>query len=117
MNITGSSVQDSQNESIGALNGDAKTVEDGLQALWAVARKAGEELQRLRRENEDLSGQVRAREAEITEIRKQVHAQQELLRKLQEQQQNAEASVALNGDRQMLYARVKALLAKIDAYL
>jgi predicted nucleic acid-binding Zn-ribbon protein len=113
MNITGSSVQDSGS----ALNGDAKTVEDGLQALWTVARKAGEELQRLRMENQELLDRVGAREAEIAEIRKEVKAQQELLRKIQEQQQKAEANVSLNGDRQMLYARVKELLARIDSYL
>jgi predicted nucleic acid-binding Zn-ribbon protein len=112
MNITGSSVQDSHNESI---NGAA--VEDGLQALWAVARKAGEELQRLRTENQELSEQLRAREGELVRMRKDLQQQQELLRKVQEQQQKAEAAVALNGDRQMLTARVKELLAKIDSYL
>lgn len=110
-------MQDSQSESIGALNGDAKSVEEGLQALWTVVRKAGEELHRLRQENLDLHGQLHSREAEITDIRKEVHAQQELLRKIQEQQQKAEANVSLNGDRQMLTARVKELLAKLDAYL
>jgi len=117
MNNTGSGVQDSQSESIGALNGDAKSVEEGLQALWTVVRKAGEELHRLRQENHDLLAQLGSREEEIAGIRKEVHAQQELLRKIQEQQRLAEANVSLNGDKQLLTARVKELLAKLDAYL
>lgn len=101
------------------LKGDAKAVEEGLRTLWAVVRKAADEVHRLRQESGELKSRIQDLEAELFSARRDIQAKQDHLRRLEEQQEKAEAarSISFNGDRQVLSARLKELLAKIDSYL
>ncbi|MDH3251152.1 MAG: hypothetical protein OEM41_00085 [Ignavibacteria bacterium] len=112
-------MENGQVEATDLLKGDAKAVEEGLRALWGVVRQAADELQRLRQESRDLRTQIQDLEADLSAARNDLHLKQEHFQRLQEQQQKDEAarSISFNGDRQVLSARLKELLAKIDSYL
>ena len=101
------------------LKGDAKAVEEGLRALWAVVRRAADEVQRLRDEGRELRSRILELEAELSSAQRDLVAKEEHLRRMEDQQEKAEAarSISFNGDRQLLSAKVKELLAKIDSYL
>jgi chromosome segregation ATPase len=101
------------------LKGDAKAVEEGLRALWGVVRKAADELQRLRTEGHELRSRILELESELSSAQRELQEKEEHLRRMEDQQEKAEAarSISFNGDRQLLSARVKELLAKIDSYL
>jgi chromosome segregation ATPase len=101
------------------LKGDARAVEEGLRVLWAVVRKAADELHRLRQESRELKSRIQDLEVELSSAREDLQTKQDHLQRLEEQHERAEAarSVSFNGDRQVLSAKVKELLAKIDSYL
>jgi len=112
-------VDHGQVEAKDLLKGDAKAVEEGLGALWAVVRRAADELQRLRDEGRELRSRILELEAELSSAQRDLMTKEEHLRRMEDQQEKVEAarSISFNGDRQLLSAKVKELLAKIDSYL
>ena len=101
------------------LQGDARSLENSLKALWDRVRKASEVIAQLREDKRVLTSRVAELESQVR------HVQAELARKTQAEaagdSQGAGArrgSGALdNGEREALAGRLKDLLAKLDSYL
>ena len=95
-------------------------IETSLKELWEKAKQAGELITRLREEKLALLSENEDLERNIAKLRS------ELLAKDQQAQQLAAAhtvresqstTVVSNGEREQLTAKVRELLARIDAYL
>jgi predicted RNase H-like nuclease (RuvC/YqgF family) len=93
--------------------GDAKSIETGLKSLWESVRRAADTIARLREEKRDLQTAVERMEKELLQLR-QAAAQ---LRRQSAEQGAAGGTVGPAGERDQLAARVKELIAKLDAYL
>jgi predicted nuclease with TOPRIM domain len=106
-------VEHDQIETNNLVQSNSKGVESGLQALWESARRAGEELNRLRQERGILHTRLVQLEKEVSDLRQE-------LRRVREEQAKVEDTkrgIHFNGDRQVLSAKVKELLTRIDSYL
>jgi len=113
-------VEQNQIEMSSLVQPNAKGVEEGLQALWETARRATEEIARLRREKGILESRLEQLEGKVLEMRQELAKKDEVLRRMNEQQAKLEemqGGIHVNGDQHVLSAKVKELLAKIDAYL
>jgi len=86
--------------------GEVKPVDGSVRALWETARRAAEMIAGLRQERQALQAHVARLERELQQARKQAL----------EQTKEGGASVA-GGDRDLLAAKIKELIAKLDAYL
>jgi len=92
---------------------DVKSVEGSVRALWESARRAAEMIAGLRQERQALQAHVARLEREL----QQAKAEAVLLRKqASEQTKEGGASIA-GGDRDLLAAKIRDLIAKLDAYL
>lgn len=93
-------------------------VEESVKALWERAKQAGELIARLREEKQAMQTENASLQQQVAQLRKELAAKDQ-------QVQQAAATVAgsmnaaklSNGDREQLTAKVKELLARIDAYL
>ena len=93
--------------------GDVKSVEGNFKALWESARRAAETIVGLRQERQALQAHVARLEREIQQIR----AESAQLRK-QAAEHSQEGGINLaGGERDILAAKVRELIAKLDAYL
>ena len=90
--------------------GEAKPVETGLKTLWESVRRAVDTITRLREEKKELQITMERMEKELLQLR-QAAAQ------LRRQTADQAVSLGAGGERDQLAARVKELIAKLDAYL
>jgi len=99
-----------------AAAGDIRSVESGIKALWDRVKRASETITQLRNEKRLLQSRVEQLEEEMIQIRAE-------LSKVEQGGKGSGRSVDMkgalfaNGEREIMMARVKALLAKLDAYL
>jgi predicted nucleic acid-binding Zn-ribbon protein len=93
--------------------GDSKSVETGLKSLWESVRRAAETIARLRDEKRELLMMVERMEKELLQLRQAV-AQ---FRRQEAEGASAAGVAGTAGERDQLAARVKELIAKLDAYL
>jgi predicted nucleic acid-binding Zn-ribbon protein len=88
--------------------GTEKSVETGLKSLWESVRRAADAVARLREEKRELQLRLERMEKEILQLRQAV----------QQRRQGVDLGPAgPGGERDQLAARVKELIAKLDAYL
>ena len=100
-----------------ALFGADKAVEAGLKSLWERVKRAGELINQLRDERSALLARVGTLESEVLRLRQELQKKEDAIkngRGAMEAHQNVMFS---NGDREALTARVRELLAKLEAYL
>jgi hypothetical protein len=98
---------------------DLRTVENGLKVLWDRVKHASEALSILREEKSVLQAKSEQLESELTLLKSELARKEELVRTLTAAQRDSAAQSALvsNGEREVLAARVKELLAKLNSYL
>lgn len=99
------------------LQSDTKAIDAWLKSLWDRAKKAAELIARLREEKKDLQARVSSLESELLQVRNELAKNEELIRSLSTDRDDAGRSGVLNGEQDQLGARVKVLLAKLDEYL
>ena len=90
-------------------------IEESVKALWEKAKQAGELISRLRDEKQALQTQNASLQMEVTKLRSELSAREHQLQKQLASEKSA-ANIS-NGEREELTAKVKELLARIDAYL
>jgi predicted nucleic acid-binding Zn-ribbon protein len=90
-------------------------IETQIQSLWEKAKHAGELIARLREEKLALQNRNDALEQELAKLRAELAARDARLASAAREAKSAE--IFSNGEREELSAKVKQLLAKIDAYL
>ena len=90
-----------------------------MQALWDRVRQAAETIARLRDQNRALQGRVGEQERQLQHLGQEFRDVQEQLKTQPRQTPSPPiaASPFDNGERDALVARVKEVLAKLDAYL
>jgi len=93
--------------------GDVKSVEVSVRALWESARRAAELIAGLRQERQALQAHVARLERELQQLKAETL---QLRKQASEQTKEGGASLA-GGDRDLLAAKVRELIAKLDAYL
>jgi chromosome segregation ATPase len=93
--------------------GDVKSVDGNFKALWESARRAAEMIAGLRQERQALRTHVARLERELQQIRAE---SAQLRKQTAEHAQEGGMSIA-GGERDQLAAKVKELIAKLDAYL
>ena len=98
---------------------EERNLESALKSLWDRARKAGEAIASLREENALLRSRLSEVEAELIALRAELGRKDATINELRTAQAEAEQQAVLvtNGDRDAVVARVKLLLAKLEAYL
>jgi hypothetical protein len=99
---------------------DTAGIEGMLKSLWEKARHASELIGRLREERERLQLKAQGLENELAVTRQEMIKKDDIIKKLREDKANQEmnrSALLSNGEREALTARVRDLLAKIDAYL
>lgn len=104
-------------ETTSAPLGDTKAVETWLKALWDRARKAAELIAHLREEKAALQQRVASLEEELSRTKESLLRAESTMKDLAQRNEATESGQFLNGEREELSARVKALLAKLDEYL
>lgn len=90
-------------------------IEAQFQTLWEKVKLTGELISRLREEKRSLQDHNEALEQEIAKLRAELAARDARLASAVRDVKSAE--IFSNGEREELSAKVKQLLAKIDAYL
>ena len=93
--------------------GDVRSLESNLKALWESARRAAEIIASLRQERQALLARVAGLEREIQQARAEAA---QARRQAAEHAQEGSVNFA-GGERDLLAARVRELIAKLDAYL
>jgi predicted RNase H-like nuclease (RuvC/YqgF family) len=95
------------------LPGEVRSIEAGVKALWESVRKAAETVSRLRDRNRELQGVVERLEKELHAARSEATAA-----KRQTAEPGPAAGASIGGaERDVLAAKVKDLIARLDAYL
>lgn len=95
-------------------------IEESIKALWEKAKQAGELILRLREEKQALQTQIESLHQEVAKLRMELTAKDQQVQKLITAQASNETKSTANisnGEREQLTAKVKELLARIDAYL
>jgi len=90
-----------------------KSLESSVRSLWEAARRAAEIIARLREEKRDLQSQLSKLEKEIMLLRQENGH----LKKAGADRSANGGSIATQAERDRLAARVRELIAKLDAYL
>ena len=93
--------------------GDARPVEGLIKGLWESARRASEMIAGLRLERQALQAHVARLERELQQIRTE---SAQLKKQAADHAQDGGLSFA-GGERDLLAAKVKDLIARLDAYL
>ena len=91
-------------------------IEDSVKALWEKAKRAGETIVRLREEKQSLTSEVHLLRQEIGKLKSELAAKNHQLQKMSASEEKSTVGMS-NGEREQLTAKVKELLARIDAYL
>ncbi len=93
-------------------------IEESLKILWEKVRRAGDVISQLREERQALQAQTTLLQQEVAKLRNELASkEQQLQRAAAGTQEMKAAAIISNGERQQLAAKVKELLARIDAYL
>jgi len=98
---------------------DLRSVENSLRGLWDRVRQAGELISSLKEERGALQSQLQELEARVQHLTREVQQRDEALRFQAAEKRASEANgiMVANGEREAMAARLKDLLARIDAYL
>ena len=99
---------------------DVEAVEAALRGLWDRTRKAGELIAELRGENASLRARAEGLQKDLEGLKHEIARKDEAVSRLQAQRAGEEAqrgAVLANGERDALAARVKDLIARLEAYL
>ena len=99
---------------------DVEAVEAALRGLWDRTRKAGELIAELRGENASLRARAEGLQKDLEGLKHEIARRDEAVARLQAQRAGEEAqrgAVLANGERDALAARVKDLIARLEAYL
>ena len=99
---------------------ELRTVEAGLKALWDRARRTSEAIHGLRREKHELEAKVEELELETQRLRHEMAKKEQTLRSIGASGDEAALKKAVlfaNGEREAYAAKIKVLLAKLEAYL
>lgn len=99
------------------LQGDTKAIDVWLKGLWDRAKKAAEVIARLREEKAELQARVNSLEEELSRLRSDLGKSEEMLRTVASDQNGTDETFLSNGEREQLSAKVKDLLAKLEAYI
>jgi len=93
-------------------------IEESLKVLWEKVRRTGEIIAQLREEKQALHSQVALLQQEVAKLRNELAVKEQQLQRASAHAQDMSTSaIVSNGEREQLAAKVKELLAKIDAYL
>lgn len=93
-------------------------IEESLKVLWEKVRRAGDLISQLREEKQALQAQVTLLQQEVAKLRAELATKEQLLQRATAGAQEMKAAALIsNGERAQLAAKVKELLARIDAYL
>ncbi len=114
------SVEQQQPEAVPGFPAELKAVESSLKALWDRARRTSEVIHGLREEKQELQAKVEQLENELRRLQQEMTKQEQTLRAVGATGDEAslrKAVVIGNGERDALAARIKFLLAKLEAYL
>ena len=93
--------------------GEGRSVEGNFKALWESARRAADVIVGLRQERQALKAHVARLERELQQVR----AESAQFRKQTAEQIEEGGMGFAGGERDLLAAKVKELIAKLDAYL
>ncbi|HEX7571461.1 MAG TPA: hypothetical protein VF514_00095 [Bacteroidota bacterium] len=93
--------------------GDVRSVEGNFKALWESARRAADVIAGLRQECQALQAHVARLERELL----QVKTESAQFRKQTAEHVQEEGMSFAGGERDLLAAKVRELIAKLDAYL
>lgn len=99
------------------LQSDTKAIDVWLKGLWDRAKKAAEVISRLREEKAELQARVNTLEEELSRLKSDLDRSEEQLRSVSSDQHGTDQTFLSNGEREQLSAKVKDLLAKLDAYI
>jgi len=100
--------------------GDVRALESNLKALWERARRAAELITELRGEKRVLHQRVEELETELIQVRQDLARKEQLIKRMTAEAGEAapaKGSVLSNGERDATVAKIKDLLAKLEAYL
>ena len=112
-------VHDSADVSV-APPAEANNIELALKTLWDKVRRAAEAIARLRVENSQLQSTVARMQQEMLQLKEDLSVREQEVRRLSAEKveiQSARSSAFPDGEREVLNARVKELLGKIESYL
>jgi predicted nucleic acid-binding Zn-ribbon protein len=90
-------------------------IESQIQTLWEKAKQAGDLIARLREEKQSLHDQNETLLQDVARLRAELNAKEQRLASAAHDAESA--AIFSNGEREELTAKVKALLAKLGAYL
>ena len=99
---------------------DVRSAEGVLRALWEKARHAGELIAQLREEKKDLQAAVQDLQQQIHQLQEELVKKDQVIATVTAELTSAPSKKAVlfaNGERELLTAKVKDLLAKIESYL
>jgi len=117
---TGVVSEEQQPANAATVQSDVEAVEGALRGLWDRTRKAGELIAELRGENASLRGQVEGLRKDLEGLKHEIARKDEAHARWQAQRAGEEAqrgAALASGERDVLAARVRDLIAKLDAYL
>jgi chromosome segregation ATPase len=111
-------VEQNPSEVILPQHSDTKAIDVWLKSLWDRAKKAAELIARLRQEKADLEARVGALESELERLKVELGRNEEELRTLTVVRgEQVEHAILSNGEKEMLTARVRDLLARLEGYV
>lgn len=98
---------------------DHRSIEAGLRALWDRAKRAGELIALLRGENEELRARVAELQGEVLTLKQELTRREQAVAQAIERagEEAKRHALVTNGERDALIARVRSLIARLDAYL
>jgi chromosome segregation ATPase len=100
--------------------GDVRSLEGSLKALWERAHRAGDLITDLRGEKKVLLTRLEELENELAQVRQELARKEQLIKKMTVEATggaSGRGSVLPNGERDAAVAKIKELLAKLEAYL
>jgi chromosome segregation ATPase len=103
-----------------AHTGEPRDAESALKGLWERVRLAAETIARLRQEKRELSARVAELSEEVESLKHMLAEKEEHIGRLSQERtllDSRKSAVFANGEREVIAAKVKELLAKIDSYL
>lgn len=95
-------------------------MENGLKVLWDRVKLAGETITRLRDEKKGLEFQITELGERVGALELELRKKEDTIKKLAADVSASEshkAQIFENGEREVLTAKLKDILSKIDAYL
>jgi chromosome segregation ATPase len=100
--------------------GEPRDTESALKGLWERVRLVAETIGRLREEKREMSARVAELSEEVESLKRMLAEKEEHIGSLSQERtllDSRKSAVFANGEREVIAAKVKELLAKIDSYL